>query len=311
MKLPVSISRWFSQVEFFKPIDLHSVYGEEFVKNKTFDSKTAEKMCTEMFYLYRTKGNEINRGDFTDNINFYDHKNAVVHHSLPSGQRGDFLKVKYSNVLSKMFIQIVFKELDLIIDDIKTYGKWDDNIHSRLIFIRYKTEMTYDDIWFINDEIIKGDHVKSFCGRNNMKFLWFVNYLCSHNVKRFANLILFHKPINNTQDYKIKQSEKFYTTYKKHGNYIVTPIDIKKINVFVDYIGYGGFKVYLSYLELNENQITKHPESMNEHIKELDEAIQLTLSLNAFKNDWGRNPWTPSHEYMNTSTWFEDYKNAA
>ena len=207
-----------------------------------------------------------------------------------------------------MFVQIVFKELDLIIQDIKDRGLWNVDVHARLTYIRYKTEMTYEDMWFIDEEIIKGDDVKSFCGKNKMTFLWFVNALCTYNVKKFSHLILFHPPITQEQEYVFGTNGNRYTTYKKHGNYIVTPINVNQTNIFVDYIGFGGFKVYIPFGKVEKKMIVTHPEEMNNHIEELEEAIKIALSVNNFKDLWGRTPWKPSHEWMPTDNWVEKYK---
>lgn len=309
MGLPPKILNLKRPLEFFKSYDLHEIYGEEFVKYKTFDTNTAEEICKDMFmWLTKTSGNITNRGDFVCNGKYLDQKTVQVCHKLPTGEGGKFFKVKYSNVNSKMFVQIVFKELDLIIQDIKDRGLWNIDKHARLTYIRYKTEMTYEDMWFIDEEIIEGDDVKSFCGRNKYKFLWFVNDLCTYNVKKFSHLILFHPPMIQEQEYVIKENGDSYTTYKKHGNYIVTPININQTNIFVDYIGFGGFKVYIPFHKVEKENIVVHPEEMNGHIEELDEAIKISLSVNNFKNLWNRTPWKPTHECMNTEDWVERFK---
>jgi hypothetical protein len=309
MKLPNKIINLQRPLEFFKSYDLHETYGEEFVKYKIFDTETAENICVDMFqWMTKTEGTIKNRGDFVCNGKYFDQKTAQVCDKLPTGCRGEFFKIKYSNVNAKMFIQIVFKELDLIIEDIKDNNKWNSDIHSRLIYIRYKTEMTFDDMWFIDEEIIKGDNVKSFCGRKDMTFLHFINFLCTHNVKKFSHLILFHPPINSKQQYRIEEYEGGYTTYKKHGNYMVTPININQTNIYVDYIGFGGFKVYIPFEKVNKEEIVTTDEDMSEHIKELDESIKISLSVNNFKSLWRRTPWKPTWEDMNTNNWVERYK---
>lgn len=301
-------SRWGRDIEFFKSYDLHEIYGEEFVKHKTFPADICENMCTDIFNgIHKTIGHNLGRGDFEYNGTFYDQKTAQVVHKLPTGQIGDYFKVKYTNVNSKMFIQIVLRELDYIIEDVKERGRWKSDIHSRLTYIRYKTEINFEDMWFINEEIIKGDDVKSFCGRNNIPFLWFVNDLCSHNVKKFSNLIIFHPPVNDEQHHRLSVSETGYTTYKNHGNYMVTPIDINKVNVFIDYIGFGGFKVYVNVEAESEQRMDVPLDVMKENIEELDGVLKITRSLNNFKSIWNKNPWKPTHEYMFTHNWVEVY----
>lgn len=309
MTLPQKILNLKRPLEFFKSYDLHETYGENFVKFKTFDSKIAEEICVDMFqWMTKTEGNISNRGDFVCNGKYFDQKTAQVYHKLPTGQPGSYFKIKYSNVNAKMFIQIVFKELDLIIEDIRNKGRWDSDVHSRLIYIRYKTEMTFEDMWFIDEEIVRGDNVKSFCGRHDMTFLWFVNYLCAYNVKKFSHLIIFHPPITQEQEYIIEKKEHTYTTYKKHGNYIVTPININQTNVFVDYIGFGGFKVYIPFKKVEKQNIVTYDEDVKTHIEELDEAIKIALSVNNFKTTWRRAPWKPTNEWMPTNNWVEEYK---
>jgi hypothetical protein len=308
MILPQKILYLKRPLEFFKSYDLHEIYGQDFVEYKTFDSTIAEEICVDMFeWMEKTKGNISNRGDFVCNGKYFDQKTAQVCYKLPTGQRGSYFKVKYSNVNAKMFIQIVFKELDLIIEDIKNIGRWCSDTHSRLIYIRYKTEMTYEDMWFIDEEIRRGDDVKSFCGRYNMRFLWFVNYLCTYNVKKFSHLIIFHPPITQEQEFRFETNGDRYTTYKKHGNYIVTPININQTNVFVDYIGFGGFKVYIPFKEVKKENIVTYDENLTTHIEELDEAIKISLSVNNFKSTWRRTPWKPTHEWMPIDNWVEEY----
>jgi hypothetical protein len=297
-------------LEFFKSYDLHNIYGEEYINNsKTFDATTAEAMCVDIFsHMRKLTGYRSNRGDFVCSGKYFDQKTAQVVHKLPTGSGGTYFKVKYSNVNAKMFIQIVFKELDLIIQDLKELGKWKIDEHARLINIRYKTEMTFEDMWYIDEEIIKGDNVKSFCGRNKIPFLWFINDLCTYNVRKFSHLIIFHPPANSEQDYKFEKNGSSYTTYKNHINYMITPININQVNIFVDYIGFGGFKIYVPFKKTEEKDIMKYPEVMNEHIKELDEAINVSLSINNYRDVWNETPWKPSWNWKPTDNWVEKYK---
>lgn len=307
--LPKKIINLKRPLEFFKTYDLHETYGEEYVKYKSFDASEAEDICMDMFYsMVKTDGSTANRGDFVCNGKYFDQKTAQVCHKLPTGKPGKYFKVKYSNVNAKMFVQIVFKELDLIIEDIKDSGRWNKNRHARLTYIRYKTEMTFDDMWFIDEEIIKGEKVKSFCGRNNHTFLWFINDLCSHNVRRFSHLIIFHSPMYESQNHVLEQiDEERYTTYKKHGNYLVTPINMNLTNIYVDYIGFGGFKIYVPFNQVDKKNIVTPNKIMKEHLNELNEAINISLAVSCFKSVWSRTPWKPSHEWMPTDNWVENY----
>ena len=294
-------------LEFFKTYDLHEIYGEEYVKYKTFDASTAEYLCEDMFlYMRKTEGSITNRGDFVCSGKYFDQKTAQVSHKLPTGKLGKYFKVKYSNVLSKMFVQIVFKELDLIIQDINDSGKWCNDKHSRLTYIRYKTEMTFDDMWFIDEEIIENENSKSFCGRNKIRFLWYVNDLCTHNVKRFSHLIIFHPPLFESQNHVLEQiDETRYTTYKKHGNYLVTAVNMNFTNIYVDYIGFGGFKIYIPYAKVAKKDIITPQKNMEEPLKELEDAINVALSVNNYKSEYGKTPWK---SYCNTTNWVERYK---
>lgn len=316
MALPKKIFGLKKPLEFFKTVDLHEVYGKEFVAHKTFDSSTAEEICLDYFYrMVKTDNKSSNRGDFTCQGLYFDQKTATVVKKV-DGIEGPFFKVKYSNVLSKIFVQIVFKELDLIIEDIKNSGKWLAGIHSRLLYIRYKTEMTFDDMLFVCGEKIVGDNVKSFCGRNDINFLHFVDYLCSHNVKRFSHLIIFHKPINKSQEYKwdVEKTEDGieYRTYHTQTNYLMTPINIEKVRTYVDYIGFGGFKVIIETKE-TKNKIFEYKE-MDGHIKELDEAIDIAIAVNNFKYSHdNKTPWNSwedmgYRERIELNEWLDRYK---
>lgn len=306
--LPQKIVNLKRPLEFFKTYDLHEIYGEDYVKYKTFDTKTAEDICQDMFLSMRkTEGNITNRGDFVCNGKYFDQKTVQVSNKLSTGERGKYFKVKYSNVLAKMFVQIVFKELDLIIEDIKNAGKWRKDNHSRLIYIRYKTEMNFDDMWYIDEQIIRNKDVKSYCGRNDMRFLWYINDLCTYNVKKFSHLILFHPPLYESQNHILERvDDETYMTYGKHGNYLVTAINMNLTNIYVDYIGFGGFKVYIPYNKVKKSSVNKHKKDMDEPIKELDEAINVALSVNNFKYVSGRTPWK-EYEY-DTDNWVERYK---
>jgi hypothetical protein len=89
---------------------------------------------------------------------------------------------------------------------------------------------------------------------------------------------------------------------------MVTPININQTNIYVDYIGFGGFKVYIPFEKVNKEEIVTTDEDMSEHIKELDESIKISLSVNNFKSLWRRTPWKPTWEDMNTNNWVERYK---
>lgn len=299
MTLPL---KWFGsqEIKHFESIDLHDVYGDEFVAHRTFDSNLAERICLDMFCgLTKTEHPHSFRGDFVQDYKgtYYDQKTVKVVKKLKDGQKGSFFYVKYSNVGAKLFVQIVFKELDLIIRD---KGKLDLNADARLIAIRYKGEMTFDDMVYINGIVrfltynSSGDK-QSFCVRNKMSFIHFVNYLATHNVKRHSNLILFHEPITWEQkkkwDVEVQGDITNYRTYHKQTNYIVTPIDIHKVNVYVDYIGYGGFKVNINTEPLSEECINHPVDEIMGHLSELDDAIDVISGISNYKDLYGILPW--------------------
>ena len=312
------------KIEYFKAINLHDVYGDEFVKNKTFDSTLAERICCDLFSrdICETTGSHRFRGDFVDEYKrvYYDQKTAKVAKKLKDGTEGPYFNVKYSNVGSKMFVQMVFKELDLIISDWKKCkdGDFDLQHDARLIAIRYKGEMTFDDMIYIQNRIIDSiQHTikynrkiidpQSFCVKNKITFLDFVNDLASHNVKKHCNLLIFHEPINFEQMKKwdvVKVGNVTeYRTYHKQTNYIITPIDVNKVNVYVDYIGYGGFKVNINTTEVSEEYLNKPLDEIKEHLQELDDAIDVVSAISKYKDIYGILPWNES-----SNSWIEKKK---
>jgi hypothetical protein len=300
------------EIKHFESIDLHNVYGDEFVDCRTFDSNLAERICVDLFdCLSKTSHPHSFRGDFVYGYKdvYYDQKTVKVVKKLKDGQVGPFFYIKYSNVGAKLFVQIAFKELDLIIGDM---GKLDLKRDARLIAIRYKGEMTFDDMRYIDDIIrsltYNSSGVKqSFCVRNKMSFIHFVNYLATHNVKRHSNLILFHEPVTWEQqkkwDVDIQGDVTNYRTYYKQTNYIVTTIDINKVNVYVDYIGYGGFKVNINTKPLDEDYINHPVDEIMGHLNELDDAIDVISGISNYKDLYGVLPW---NECNNTN--FEKFK---
>lgn len=296
------------EIEFFKPINLHDLYGSEFIFNNRLDNEMAEKMCLNMFYgLSRTNSFHSNRGDFVYESEFYDQKTVKFCSKLPTGKSGSYFKIKYSNVNSKMFVQIVFRELDKIIHDIKTMGKWDNNRHMRLSFIRYRTEMSFDDMWYVDDMIIRGENATSFCGRNKVRFLHYVDVLCGHNVRRFANIIAFHEPTCYDEKHRwLKDDGINYYCYRKEFNYVVTVIDIKKVTTYVDYIGFGGFKIYTTTRPVTTNlNVNKLVTLMKDELDELDNMINLITHLNHYKQSYEAYPWEEKGAWFKIP--FDDY----
>ena len=134
-------------IEYFKTINLYDVYGE-----KVFEKKTTsewEKICKETFKgLEKTENHQKNMGDFVKvkkkyyqkikkyvvlDTTFLDHKNGKVLTENVGG-RSYFIKVKYSNVNSKMWIQMAMRELDEIMKHV--------DLGNKIKILRYKTEFT-------------------------------------------------------------------------------------------------------------------------------------------------------------------------
>ena len=89
------------EIEDFKSIDLHDVYGDEFVSKRTFDSNLAERICLNLFYgLRETKYPHKFRGDFIYenyknwDIKYYDQKTAKVVRRFHRRINGPFFNVK-------------------------------------------------------------------------------------------------------------------------------------------------------------------------------------------------------------------------
>lgn len=279
-------------------LSLIDIFGPEYIEKTNLTTTVCEQMCLDIFNDLRKPDHfDANRGDFIKNDSkFYDHKCSEVKYKLPDGQKGTFFHVTYSNVLSKLWLDIAFDELKLICNDfISKYGNsenYEEDLF-KLKYLQFKKEMTYNDIMFIDSCIIH-DNPTSTCGKNNISFLNFLCYLSSHNVKRFANLIIFHEPITYEQTHKLRIVGNTYYTYKKPKKYIVTTIDIHDTKVYLDYIGYNGFKCYIEPLGKNDNYYMSLPDCLIPFIKQIDEAFNSLLRVNEYKKtvkmykEWNR-----------------------
>jgi hypothetical protein len=295
--------------EFGKFYSIESFYGKEFVDKMDLTTSFAEEISMSMFkHLHPTEGVHKNRGDFLlyDPVMYFDQKTCEVEKYL-DGMNGIFYHVKYSNVLSKIFVQLILREIDNIIYDIKEYGYWNEDKHSRLMYMRYKTEITFEDMCFINEVVLTSErNLKSFCGKNKMSFIHFANYLCTHNVRKFANLLIFHEPVNYEQMIKwniekIGDTQINYTTYNKHKKYIVTPINVLTSNFFIDYIGFGGFKCYV---QESEKLYGNPPDTIQHLLDEIDYCFSLMIGCNEFKEVHKKLPWNCHYTVPN---WSESY----
>lgn len=295
-------------------VSLIDIFGAEYIEKTELTTSVCEKICIDIFNdLKKPDHFETNRGDFEHyESRFYDQKSCEVKYKLPDGQRGTYFHVTYSNVLSKLWLDIAFDELKLIYNDYKSeYGDCesckDDLFRLKLLY--YKKEMTYNDIMFINSCIVHNNPT-STCGKNKISFLNFLCYLSSHNVKRFANLIIFHEPITYEQTHKLKIVGDTYYTYKKPKKYIVTPIDIHSTNVYVDYIGYNGFKCYIEPTE-GEGGMSV-PECVVPFIKQIDDAFNTLLRVNEYKKtskifkSWGNEQLLSNYKLNDNIKLYED-----
>ena len=267
------------KLEPFKTINLYNVLGEtEFNKLKT--TTDFERLCRNLFDLSKPNNNDKNRGDFISGNVFWDHKNCkVVPKSVDN--RNYFIKVKYSNVFAKIWVQLAMKELDEIIKHI--------SIDYRIKLIRYKTEIHLDDLRHIDYQIerLRGkvEDTNSYCLKYNIDFTDFCNQLCVHNVKKYANLILIHNcpsyDMENVHKFKEweEDGKQWYTSPNDTVQYLLTPIDINRAIINLDYIGFGGFKIVVSKYE------SKREYKKLDVLKPLYDEIDLVTDLIKYQND--------------------------
>lgn len=258
----------------FKTINLIEVLGDDEFKSLG-GTDDYEKLCRQLFGLDKTENHDKNRGDFKRSGIYWDHKNCKVVPKNMNSSTDYFIKVKYSNVVAKIWVQYALRELDEII-------KHQPNDY-RLVLMRYKTEITFDDMCYVNyvlerlKSIVK--ETNSYCLNNGMDYMDFCNDLSYYNISKYSNLILIHDraPFDYTNIHKYKTETigdvEHVTTPKKGVQYLLTPIDIKRAYTHVDYIGFGGFKVVVSKYERKKE--FKKLECLNELYDEIDLVIEL------------------------------------
>lgn len=263
----------------FKTINLYDVLGEvEFKKLKT--TTDFEELCYNLFDLSKPDNNNKNRGDFVRGGVYWDHKNCKV---VPKSTDNCnyFIKVKYSNVFAKVWVQLAMKELDEIMKHIP--------IDYRITIIRYKTEIHLDDLRYIDYQIerLRGkvEDTNSYCLKYNIDFTDFCNQLCIHNVTKYSNLILIHNcPSYDTENvHKVKEWKEddveWYTSPNDTVLYLLTPIDVNRAIINLDYIGFGGFKIVVSKYE------SKKEYEKLDFLKPLYDEIDLVTDLIKYQND--------------------------
>lgn len=281
----------------FKTIDLYKHLGEgDFDKLKT--TSDYESLCRKLFGLNSTESYESNRGDFVKTKHYsdgtikskeyWDHKNCKVISEKQGGQ-DYFLKVKYSNVYSKLWVQMAIRELDEIMKLIpKNY---------KILLLRFKTEFRKQDLDDIDRYIGYYKHAlrldnkpipetNSYCLKYDIDFYDFCDHLCRYNVRKYGNLILIHDCPEYDHESKTKIREwededgvNWYTTLSKGKQYLLTPIDINKSLTYLDYIGFGGFKVVVNKFPAKLD--IKPPKEMKPLLDELD----LLTNIIEYQND--------------------------
>jgi hypothetical protein len=273
----------------FKTIDLFKHIGPSF--NELKSSSEFEKLCGKLFSLDKTESYESNRGDLVrkkynsdgDEIGreYWDHKNCKVI-SENQGGRDYFLKVKYSNVYSKLWVQMAMRELDEIMKHIKNNHK--------ISLLRYKTEFNLDQLHYIDMQIgyfkqsnkidgIENFETNSYCLKYGIDFYDFCDHLCRYNIRKYGNLLLIHDCPK--YDYETKHilreweenGESWYSTLPKGTQYLLTPIEIEKSLTYLDYIGFGGFKVVVNKFPAKKEIIP--PDEMKPLFNELDYIIEI------------------------------------
>ena len=262
------------KLEYFKTINLYDIYGGNIFGKKT--TKQWEKICEELFNLERPNNHDKSRGDFyyeigEDNKVFLDHKTCKV---LTENIGGEdyFIKVKYSNVISKLWIQMAMKELDCIMKHIP--------FNNKTIILRYKTELTTQDIKEIDRDMSKFQQnnkgkvleTDSYCLKHKINFYTFCNELCRYNVRKYANLLVVHDCPDYDRDNRINSHN------LKGEQYLLTPIDIGMAQIYLDYIGFGGFKIAICKFPLK-----KIPVPMDEMSLLFDE-LDLLFDLIEYQN---------------------------
>jgi hypothetical protein len=257
------------ELEPFKTIDLYDVLGKyEF--NKLNTTGDFEDMCFNLFYLSKTQNHDKNRGDFVNGNVYWDHKNCKV---VPTkvDKYNYLIKVKYSNVFAKVWIQLAMKELDEIIKHVPN--------DYRLKLLRYKTEIHIDDLRHIDYTIekLRGkvEDTNSYCLKYDIDFTDFSNQLCIHNVKKYANLILIH----NKAMYFTENGKSYYTITQEQTQHLLTPIDINRASIDLDYIGFGGFKIVVSKYESKKEYLKL------DFLKPLYDEIDLVTDLIKYQNE--------------------------
>jgi hypothetical protein len=284
-------------IEYFKTINLYDVYGE-----KVFEKKTTsewEEICKETFKgLEKTENHQKNMGDFVKvkkkyyqkikkyvvlDTTFLDHKNGKVLTENVGG-RSYFIKVKYSNVNSKMWIQMAMRELDEIMKHV--------DLGHKIKILRYKTEFTREDFREIDNDIHyqirrwKREGIKpetnSFCLNNGFDFYIFCNRLCEYNVRKFSDLIIIHdKPLYDKDNVaKDRVGYRYDINHFHKGKpYLLTPIKMKDALIYLDYIGFGGFKIVV-----NKFPFKKIKKIHNTELKPLYNELDLLMNLIDFQN---------------------------
>ena len=152
----------------FRTYNLPKIHGEA-ILDKIKTTKQCEDLCKVMFNLKEPDMGFRCMGDFytmyKNKIVYYDQKKCEL---IKRGNE-EYFVVKFSNVISKIWVQLALTELDNII-----YHTKDD---MRLKIIRYKTEISMSDFEYI-DYIIENhkhlgvdhDSVKSHCLRYKIEF---------------------------------------------------------------------------------------------------------------------------------------------
>ncbi len=258
----------------FKTINLYNHLGYKFsdLKNNT----DYEDMCRNLFGLERPQTCDSNRGDMMkiiyndsgeiDYKEYWDHKNCKVI-SENQGGRDYFIRVKYSNVYSKLWIQIAMRELDEIMKHIGN--------DYRIKILRYKTELKKDDFSYIDNQIdyyrrfpdryeTPIDNTESYCLKYNIDFYDFCDHLCRYNIRRYGNLLLIHDaPDYDHDNYRFNEKRPI----------LLTPIYTNESLTYLDYIGFGGFKIVVNKFK-QKKDIVCLPE-MKPLIDELDIVTKL------------------------------------
>jgi hypothetical protein len=282
------------KLEYFKTINLYDVYGMDIFETKT--TTQWENLCMELISgLKKTENYEKNRGDFQKkrishygkhrvliSETFFDHKNCKVV-SENVGGRDYFIKVKYSNVLSKMWIQMAMRELDEIMKHTK--------LSHKILIQRYKTEFTIEDLKDIDNELVyqikewNRNGVKfetnSYCLKYKIGFYDFCNQICKYNIRKYSDLLLIHdRPhydkVNISKDRKGYVYDHDY--FSKNKQYLLTPIKIDESLTYLDYIGFGGFKVVVCKFK------SKRRVFYNKNLKPLFDEIDTLVNIIKHQN---------------------------